>query len=311
MAAITAAMVNELRQKTGAGMMQCKAALTEAEGDMNEAVTVLRKKLGDKQVSKGATRTASEGSVFALVSGDKHIGALIELNSETDFVARNDQFKTIGKNLVGKIVGYAAGTVPKDLDAFIADSYEGGTVGSYITDAGATIGEKIALSRFERFGAPEGNVVAAYVHNPSGPGDEGGKLGVLVEVSGGDDRDALATLAREIALHISSSNPLVLSEEEISPDTIEKEREIARAQALNDPKMAGKPEAAINALVNGRVRVFLEESVLLKQSYIRDPAITIADLVKKTEGASVVRFVRYRVGELQADAAGAEEGAAA
>jgi elongation factor Ts len=311
MAVITAALVNELRQKTGLGMMQCKKALTEADGDLKEAEVILRKTLGDKQLSKGAERTASEGSIFARVSDNKRIGAIIELNSETDFVARNDQFKSIGKTLVDKILSYAAGTVPTDLQALLNDTHEGTTVGAFVNDAATTIGEKVALSRFERFGAPEGNVVAAYVHNPSGSGDEGGKIGVLVEVSGGDDKDALATLAREIALHVSSSNPMVLSEEDVPAEVIAKEREIFAAQAANDPKMAGKPEAAINAMVNGRVRVFLEESVLLKQSYVRDPAITIADLVKKTPGASVVRFVRYKLGETMADAAGAEGEAAA
>ncbi|MBC7807616.1 MAG: translation elongation factor Ts, partial [Akkermansiaceae bacterium] len=291
MAVITAALVNELRQKTGLGMMQCKKALTEAEGNLKEAEVVLRKTLGDKQLSKGAERTASEGSIFARVSDNKRIGAIIELNSETDFVARNDQFKSIGKTLVEKVLSYAAGTVPTDLEALLNDTHEGTTVGAFVNDAATTIGEKVALSRFERFGAPEGNVVSAYVHNPSGSGDEGGKIGVLVEVSGGEDTDALSTLAREIALHVSSSNPMVLSEEDVPADVIAKEREIFAAQAANDPKMAGKPEAAINAMVNGRVRVFLEESVLLKQSYVRDPAITIADLVKKTPGASVVRFV--------------------
>lgn len=305
MAAITAALVNELRQKTGAGMMQCKKALTEADGNMEEAVTILRKTLVGKQAVKAMERTASEGSVFARVSDDKQRGAIIELNSETDFVARNDQFKAIGKALVEKILSYEAGTVPTDLEAFLADAHEGTTVGAFITDAAATIGEKVALTRFERFGAPEGNAVAAYVHNPGGSGDEGGKIGVIVETSG-SDKDALATLAREIALHISSSNPQYLTEEEVPAEIIEKEREVALAQAKNDPKMAGKPDAALNALVNGRVRVFLEDTVLLKQSYIRDPAITIGDLVKKTSGASVVRFKRFKLGETQADSAQTE-----
>ncbi|MBC8138405.1 MAG: translation elongation factor Ts [Fibrella sp.] len=305
MAAITAALVNELRQKTGAGMMQCKKALTEADGDLQEAEVVLRKTMVGKAVGR-SERTASEGLILAKVSDDKHIGVIVELNSETDFVARNDDFKALGKSIVTRIADFAAGTVPTDLDALLAAPMGDTTVGEAVTNAGGRIGEKIALSRFERFGAPEGNAVAAYVHNPSGSGDEGGKVGVLVEVAGSDDKDALATLAREVALHISSSNPMVLAESDVPAEVIEKEREIALAQAQNDPKMAGKPEAAINAMVNGRVRVFLEESVLLKQSYVRDPAITISDLVKKTAGASIVRFVRFKLGEIQADAAGTE-----
>lgn len=311
MATITAALVNELRQKTGAGMMQCKKALTETDGNLEEAVVVLRKTLGDKAAKRGGERTASEGLIMARVSDNKRIGVIIELNSETDFVARNDDFKALGKSLVARIAEFAAGTVPTDLQALLASPMGSSTVGQTITDAAAPIGEKVELSRFQRFGAPEGNVVAAYVHNPSGSGDEGGKVGVLVEVTGSSDQDALATLAREVALHVSSSNPMVLAESDVPAEVIAKEREIALAQAQNDPKMAGKPEGAINAMVNGRVRVFLEESVLLKQSYVRDPGITIADLVKKTPGASIVRFVRFKVGETQADTAEAEGEAAA
>ena len=299
MAAITAALVNELRQKTGAGMMQCKKALTEADGNIEEAVTILRKTLSGKQGVKAMERTASEGSVFARVSDDKQRGVIIELNSETDFVARNEQFKAIGKTLVDKILAYAPGTVPTDLEAFLNDSHDGMTVAAFINDAAATIGEKVALTRFTRFGAPEGNAVAVYVHNPGGSGDEGGKIGVLVETSGAD-KEVISNLAREIALHISSANPTHLNETDVPAETIEKEREVALAQAQNDPKMAGKPQGAIDAMVNGRVRVFLEESVLLKQKYIRDDSLTIDALVKKTPGASVVRFMRYKLGETQA-----------
>ena len=309
MATITAALVNELRQKTGLGMMQCKKALTEADGDLKEAEVILRKTMVGKQAIKGMERTASEGSVFARVSADKMRGAIIELNSETDFVARNDQFKTIGKTLVDKILTYEPGTVPADLEAFLADTHDGMTVEAFITESATTIGEKVTLSRFERFGAPEGNAVAAYVHNPSGSGDEGGKLGVLVEVAG-VEKEAGATLARDIALHISSANPKYLSEDAVGSDTIEKEREIYAAQAANDPKMTGKPQGAIDAMINGRLRVFLEETVLGKQKYIRDDSMTIDALLGKTPGAKVVRFVRFKVGELQADATPASEGEA-
>ncbi|MDX1934561.1 MAG: translation elongation factor Ts [Capsulimonadales bacterium] len=300
MAAITASLVNELRQLTGAGMMQCKAALTEAEGDLQKAREILRIKLGKKAEGR-LERQASEGAVFARISADRRIGVIIELNSETDFVARNDQFKALGQSLVEKLLSYAAGTVPADQDAFLADTMEEGkTVAAYINDAAAPIGEKVALGRFERFGAPEGNAVAAYVHNPGGSGDDGGRIGVLVELTGAD-ADALSTLGREIALHIASSNPQYLAEGDVEPAMIEKEREIARAQAAEDPKMAGKPAQAIESMVNGRVRRFLEETVLLKQAYVRDPAKTVEAIVKETAGAGIVRFVRFKVGELQAD----------
>jgi elongation factor Ts len=274
---------------------------------MEAAVLILRKTLGIKQGEKGATRTASEGSIFAKISANGRIGGIVELNSETDFVARNDNFKTIGRTLVEKVLSFPAGTVPKSLEDFLNTPHESGTVSSFVTDTAATIGEKVAASRFERFGAPEGNVVGAYVHNPGGSGDEGGKIGVLVEVTGADPA-ALATLARELALHVASANPMYLKEDDVEAGIIEREREVARGQAANDPKMQGKPEKAIESLVNGRVRKFLEESVLLNQAYVKDPGKTVAAFVNETKGADVVRFVRFRVGETQAAAAEAESG---
>lgn len=303
MAAITAAMVAQLRDKTSAGMMQCKQALTEADGDMNEAVTILRKKQVVKSEGRSG-RTAGEGLVMAEVTDTKRVGVLVELNSETDFVARNDAFKALARGLAQKVASYGPGTVPTSVDALLADTMEGSTtVADTITEAAGRIGEKVALGRFQRFGAPEGNAVGAYVHNPGGSGDEGGKIGVLVEATGADT-EALTQLAREVALHIASANPQYLQESDVEAGILEKEREIALAQATNDPKMAGKPEKAIESMVNGRVRKFLEETVLLNQAWVRDPAKTIAALVKETPGASLVRFARFRVGETQADAAG-------
>jgi elongation factor Ts len=300
MAAITAAMVNQLRQMTDQPMMQCKAALTEAEGDMQKAVEILRIKMRGKALGK-QDRKAAEGSVFARISENRRVGAIIELNSETDFVARNDQFRALGKALVEKLTGYADGSAPSDLDAFLADTMEGEkTVGGFVTDSAAPIGEKVALGRFTQYSAPEGNVVSAYVHNPGGSGDEGGRIGVLVEMTGAD-AEKLANMGREIALHIASANPQYLTEADVEAAILDKEREIARAQAAEDPKMAGKPAQAIEAMVNGRVRKFLEETVLMNQAYVRDPGKTVGAVVKETPGAGVVRFVRFKVGELQAD----------
>jgi translation elongation factor Ts len=187
MAAITAQAVAQLREQTGAGMMQCKQALTEADGDIEQAKVILRKKLGDKAMSRGAERTASEGLVMAQVSDNDRIGALVELNCETDFVARNEDFKALARKLVEKILSYPAGTVPTSQEAFLSDTMEGGmTVEQTINDAAGPIGEKVALGRWKRFGAPEGNLVSAYVHNPGGSGSEGGKIGVLVELTGAD-----------------------------------------------------------------------------------------------------------------------------
>lgn len=306
MAEITARAVAELREKTGAGMMECKKALTEANGDLGEAVTILRKKSKGKVEGRSA-RQAAEGLVMAHVTDTRRVGVLVELNSETDFVARNDDFRALARRLAQKVVAYGPGAVPTSLEALLADTMDGGaSVAETITEAAGRIGEKIQLGRFERFGAPQGNIVGAYVHNPGGSGDEGGKIGVLVEATGADE-ETLATLTREVALHIASANPQYLSEADVAPEILDKEREIARAQAANDPKMAGKPEKAIESMVNGRVRKFLEEAVLLNQAYVRDPAKTIAQVVKETPGASLVRFVRFRVGELQADAADGAE----
>ncbi len=297
MAEITAKAVAELREKTGAGMMECKRALTEAGGDLEEAVTVLRKRLGNK-VGGRQGRTAAEGVIEGLVRDDKRVGVLVELNSETDFVARNEDFRSLAREVAQQTAAYGPGTVPADVEALLKEPHGEGTqtLSDRLTEVAGRIGEKLVLSRFVRFGAPEGNVLGHYIHNP------GGKIGVLVEVTGADEA-ALAALAREVALHIASANPQYLSEADVEPGLLEKEREIARAQAESDPKMAGKPEKAIESMVNGRVRKFLEETVLLNQAYVRDPARTIGALVKETPGASIVRFARFRVGETQADAA--------
>jgi elongation factor Ts len=297
MAAITAQAVAQLREQTGAGMMQCKQALTEADGDIEQAKVILRKKLGDKAMSRGAERTASEGLVMAQVSDNDRIGALVELNCETDFVARNEDFKALARKLVEKILSYPAGTVPTSQEAFLSDTMEGGmTVEQTINDAAGPIGEKVALGRWKRFGAPEGNLVSAYVHNPGGSGSEGGKIGVLVELTGADAAK-LEELGRAVALQIASLNPQYLNESDVPAEVIAQERDIARAQATNDPKMAGKPEQVIESMVSGRIRKRLEEMVLLNQPYIREDKKTVGAFVKETPGASIVRFVRFKVGE--------------
>ena len=305
MAAVTAQMVGQLREKTGAGMMQAKKALVEADGDMDAAVTIIRKTSKGK-VEGRSDRAAAEGIVVSLVNENKTVGVLVELNSETDFVARNEAFRALARQVAQKVAAYAPGQVPKDNDALLADATNGATLADTITEAAGRIGEKIVLGRFERFGTPEGNVVGAYVHNPGGSGDEGGKIGVLVEATGADAA-ALTTLTREIALHIASANPMYLAESDVAPGILDKESEIALAQAQADPKMAGKPQQVLDNVVKGRVRKFLEDTVLLKQAYVRDPAKTIEQLVKETNGASIVRFVRFRVGETYTQVAGVND----
>lgn len=308
MAAVTAQMVAQLRERTGAGMMQAKKALVEADGDMDAAITVIRKQSKGK-VEGRSDRAAAEGIVLSVVNDNKTVGVLVEMNSETDFVARNDAFKALARQMAEKVAAYGPGEVPKDLESLLADTMTAGggaSVADTITEAAGRIGEKVALGRFERFGAPAGNVVGAYVHNPGGSGDEGGKIGVLVEVTGADE-SALTNLAREIALHIASGNPQYLSESDVEPAILEKESEIALAQAQADPKMAGKPQQVLDNVVKGRVRKFLEETVLLNQAYVRDPAKSVGQVVKETAGASIVRFVRFRVGEQYTQVAGTND----
>jgi elongation factor Ts len=279
----------------------------EADGDMDAAVTIIRKTSKGK-VEGRSDRAAAEGIVVSVVNEGKTVGVLVEVNSETDFVARNEEFRALARTLAQKVASYGPGQVPKDLESLLVDTMNGtgATVADTITEAAGRIGEKIALGRFERFGAPAGNVVGAYVHNPGGSGEEGGKIGVLVEATGADDA-ALTTLTREIALHIASANPMYLAESDVEQGILDKEAEIALAQAQADPKMAGKPQQVLDNVVKGRVRKFLEDTVLLNQAYVRDPAKTVGQLVKETNGASIVRFVRFRVGETYTQVAGVND----
>ncbi len=287
MAQITAATVAQLRERTGLGMMECKKALTETDGDVEAAVDFLRK----KGVKDRGDRVAGEGIVMSHVSADGRTGVLVELNAETDFVARNDDFKGLVRQLVTKLAELPHGEVPATKDAFLSLSLEDGTVADAIKTAVQRIGEKIELGRFARFDAPEGNVVVAYIHSTTGSGADGGRRGVLVETTGAD-----TTLGKEVAMHISFSKPQFLNEAEVPAEILEKEREIAMAQAENDPKMAGKPANIIESMVTGRVRKELEARVLLKQPYIREPSKSIENLAKEA-GAQVVRFARFEVGE--------------
>ncbi len=289
MAAITAALVAELRARTDRPMMECKKALTETDGDLEAALDLLRKK-----GVKPRDRVAGEGLVLAHVSDDGKTGALLELNSETDFVARNDDFKALGRALAQKAANSHAETV----EALLAEAHEDAdladpTVAGAINAAINRIGEKIELGRFVRFTAPADGHVVAYVHSTTGGSAEGGRVGVLVETLGANTDQ----VGREVAMHISFAKPKFLSEGDIDPDVLAKEREIITAQANEDPKMAGKPEAAKTAMIEGRIKKFKGEIALLSQPYIRDDKKTITQLLSETPGASVTRFARFEVGE--------------
>ena len=284
---ITAAMVKELREKSGAGMMDCKTALTESGGDMEAAVDWLRTK-GLAKAAKKAGRVAAEGLVGVATEGSK--AAVIELNSETDFVARNEGFQ----ELVGKVASVAVST-DGSLEAVSAADLDGKQVSEAITDAIATIGENMSLRRTAVLSVSEG-VVATYVHGAVSDGL--GKIGVLVSLESSGDKDKLNALGRQIAMHIAATSPLALSTDELDPAVVERERSVFSEQA----RESGKPENIIEKMVEGRLRKFYEEVTLVKQAFVIDPDKTVEQAVEalaKDLGTEVklTGFVRFALGE--------------
>ena len=289
MAEITAAMVKDLREKTGAGMMDCKSALNETKGDMEAAVDWLRKK-GLSKAAKKAGRTAAEGLVGVASRGNK--GAVVEVNSETDFVARNEQFQAFVAK-VAELALDADGDVAKLAKMPFPGS--GTDVEGHLKNLVATIGENMSLRRTASFNLSPG-VVASYVHNQAAPNL--GRLGVLVSLKSSGNAEALAALGRKIAMHVASTNPIALKADQVDAATLEREKAIFAEQA----RQSGKPENIITKMVEGRVRKFYEEVVLLQQAFIMDPDKTVEAFVKASEkdvGApiSVEGFVRFALGE--------------
>jgi elongation factor Ts len=275
MAEITAGMVKELREKTDAPMMECKKALAEAGGDMAKAEEILRVKLGNK-ASKAASRVAAEGIVAVHVSADGTLGTIVEVNCETDFVAKNDDFLAFCKNLAQLV----ADKNPADVAALSALPLEGGTVDSVRTALVGKIGENMSIRRFERVQAK--GKLATYVHG-------GSKIGVLVDLVGGDE-----ALAKDVAMHIAASKPKSIDVTGVAPELIDTERRIAVEKA----REAGKPEAMLEKIAEGSVQKFLKDVTLLGQVFVKaaDGKQTIEQLLK-SRGASVGRFVLYVVGE--------------
>ncbi len=273
--AISAAQVKELRQRTGCGMMECKKALTETSGDMEAAAEALRKS-GLAKADKKAGRVASEGLIAVEVSGDGKAAVIVEINSETDFVAKKDEFK----DFVGAVASRALEAAPADLDALMAMPLSEG--GESVEEARrgliATIGENINVRRFVRREAGAGSL-SSYRH--------GDRIGVLVEVEGGD-----ADLARDIAMHIAASRPVCVDEDGVSQDILDKEKEIFSAQAA----ASGKPAEIIEKMVSGRIRKFLGEITLVGQPFVKDPDQTVGKLLKGA-GATVTGFDRFELGE--------------
>ncbi|HEX7045743.1 MAG TPA: translation elongation factor Ts [Burkholderiales bacterium] len=271
---ITAAQVKELRERTGLGMMECKQALTEAGGDMEAAVELLRKRAGAK-VEKKAGRTAAEGVIGLSLSADRRLGAIAEVNCETDFVAKGEAFVAFANDVAAAV----AERDPADVDALYAlPLASGGTVAQAREALVMKQGENMGVRRFVRFAA--NGHLGAYVHST-------GKIGVLVELEGGDE-----SLAKDIAMHIAASRPEYVSRDEVPAEVVAKEKEIFTAQALE----SGKPKDIVEKMVTGRVNKYLAEITLLGQPFVKDPDTSVEKLLKGA-GARVVRFVRYEVGE--------------
>ncbi|MEO0820491.1 MAG: translation elongation factor Ts [Pseudomonadota bacterium] len=277
--AITATLVKELRDKTGAGMMDAKKALTETEGDMEAAVDWLRAK-GLAKAAKKSGRTAAEGLVAVAVEGGT--GIAVEVNAETDFVARNAEFQA----MVGEISKVAL-TV-SDAEALAAAPMGGKTVAEVVTDKVATIGENMALRRMARV---EADVVAAYVHNAVVDGM--GKIGVLIAVSGGDAA-AAAAVGRQVAMHVAATNPASLDVADLDPALVEREKQVLTDQA----RASGKPDNVIEKMITGRMNKYYQEVCLLKQAFVINPDLSVEKAVAEAApGAKVVAFVRLEVGE--------------
>ncbi len=271
--AITASMVKQLRDTTGAGMMDAKKALTETAGDIEAAVDWLRTK-GLAKAAKKSGRTAAEGLVGVAVSGGR--GVVVELNSETDFVAKNAEFQA----LVGKIAQAALGAA--DLESLKATEIDGKTVDTHVTEAIARIGENMTL---RRMAALEGETVVSYIHNAAGEGL--GKIGVLVALSGAD-----TGIGKQVAMHVAATAPASLGEADLDPALVEREKAVLTEQARD----SGKPEAVIEKMIEGRMKKFFEEVTLLGQKFVINPDLTVAQAAKEA-GVEITGFVRLAVGE--------------
>jgi elongation factor Ts len=290
MAEITAALVKELREKSGAGMMDCKKALTENAGDLEAAADWLRAK-GISKAAKKADRIAAEGLIAVATrdEGAGEIGAVIEFNAETDFVARNDQFQAAARKVAQAALG------AEGVDAIVAATHEGEVIGDMITNMIASIGENMMVRRAARFQVSEG-AVATYVHNAIAP--DLGRIGVLVALQSGGDKAKLKELGRKIAMHVAATSPLSLSTDDLDPAAVERERAIFAEQAA----ASGKPPQVVEKMVEGRIRKFFEEVVLLKQAFVKNPDLTIEQLVAQAakdlgSPVTIKGFTRLALGE--------------
>lgn len=273
--AISAKLVKELREKTGAGMMDCKKALTEAEGDMEKAADILREK-GIAKAQKKADRVAAEGLTY--IASEGNIAAIVEVNSETDFVAKNESFQSLIQSIARRLTV----TRPQTMEEALGATLEGDkTVQEAIQEAVAKIGEKITLRRFQVVEKENDDSFGAYLHM-------GGRIGVLTVVSGAGKED----IAKDVAMHVAAVNPRYLSREDVPEEEVAHEKEVLKQQALNE----GKPEHIVEKMVQGRLNKFFEEICLLEQAFVKDPDVKVRQYAEKN-GCAVKTFVRYEVGE--------------
>lgn len=273
--AISASMVKELRERTGAGMMDCKKALQETDGDMEKAVDLLREK-GIAKAAKKSDRVAAEG--LAAVATEGNVACIVEVNSETDFVAKNENFQ----NFVKEITEHLLSQRPASVEEAMGQAFkgEGAALQEVLNEKIATIGENMNLRRFEVLEKPEGNVFGSYIHM-------GGRITVLIELTGGNEE-----LARDLAMQIAAARPTYVKREEVDTAELDREREVLTAQALNE----GKPENIVQKMVEGRLNKYYEEVCLVEQVFVKDSDKKVKNLLKENN-ADVVRFVRYEVGE--------------
>lgn len=275
MATISAKLVKELREKTGAGMMDCKKALTETDGDIDKAIDYLREK-GIAKAAKKADRIAAEGLVHVETKGNDAV--IVEINSETDFVARNEGFQELVKEIANQVLDTKAETVEALMETTLPN---GKSVDERIKEAISKIGEKLSVRRFAIRTKTDNDAFGAYLHM-------GGRIGVLTVVEGSTDEEA----ARDVAMHIAAINPKYVSSEQVSEEEINHEREVLKQQALNE----GKPENIVEKMVEGRLRKYLQEICAVDQDFVKNPDVTVEAFLK-TKGGKLVDFVRYEVGE--------------
>ena len=274
MAQITASLVKELRERTGAGMMDCKKALTQTDGDIDAAIDYLREN-GIAKAAKKADRIAAEGLSYIEVKGNKAV--ILEINSETDFVAKNEKFVALVKNVAEAILA----AEPATLEEALQVEAQGGTVEAVINEGIATIGEKLSLRRFEVVTKSDADAFGAYSHM-------GGRIGVLTLVEGSTDEEA----AKDVAMHIAALAPRYLDESEVPADVLEHEKKVLTEQALNE----GKPANIVEKMIVGRINKFLEEITVVKQKFVKDDSFTVEKFLE-SKGGKLAKFVRYEVGE--------------